>query len=397
MPALNLPAFRAGTRTSPIDRGNLNRSFPGEPDGTVTQKIADYVRASSCPAPTSSSTSTPAAGPSTSCPSPPPTSSPTRRRRPAPRPPSPPSPPPSRCRCSRSTPSACSTPPPRTLGKTFVTTELGGGGTARAETAAHRQARRRATSCATPASSRRARAGADPLARHAVRRLLHLRRGRRPHRAARRPRRRGRRRRPRRPHPPGDPHRPRSRSSSAPASTASSPPATSPASSSPATAPPSSPSRYDRRPTRMTLPLALADILAARRTIAGGAVRTPLVPSAAHPDLLLKLELAQPIGAFKLRGALNAVAAPPARRPRRHLLLDRQPRPRRRLRRPGPRRCAPSSACRPSSPRRSSPASAPSAPRSASSAARRTRPASPPAASPPTRASPRSRPSTTAT
>ncbi len=44
VPALNYPAFRAGTRTSPIDRGNLNRSFPGHPAGTVTQKIADYVQ-----------------------------------------------------------------------------------------------------------------------------------------------------------------------------------------------------------------------------------------------------------------------------------------------------------------------------------------------------------------
>lgn len=43
VPALNYPAFRAGTRTSPIDRGNLNRSFPGRPDGSVTEKIADYV------------------------------------------------------------------------------------------------------------------------------------------------------------------------------------------------------------------------------------------------------------------------------------------------------------------------------------------------------------------
>jgi N2-acetyl-L-2,4-diaminobutanoate deacetylase len=42
VPAMNYPAFRAGTRTSPIDQGNLNRSFPGRPDGTVTQKIADY-------------------------------------------------------------------------------------------------------------------------------------------------------------------------------------------------------------------------------------------------------------------------------------------------------------------------------------------------------------------
>ncbi len=44
VPAFNYPAFRAGTRTSPIDKGNLNRSFPGAPDGTVTQKIADYFQ-----------------------------------------------------------------------------------------------------------------------------------------------------------------------------------------------------------------------------------------------------------------------------------------------------------------------------------------------------------------
>ncbi|SMG22873.1 N(2)-acetyl-L-2,4-diaminobutanoate deacetylase DoeB [Paraburkholderia susongensis] len=44
VPFMNLPAFRAGTRTSPIDHGNLNRSFPGKPDGTVTEKIADYFQ-----------------------------------------------------------------------------------------------------------------------------------------------------------------------------------------------------------------------------------------------------------------------------------------------------------------------------------------------------------------
>ncbi|NTY38068.1 N(2)-acetyl-L-2,4-diaminobutanoate deacetylase DoeB [Burkholderia diffusa] len=44
VPFMNYPAFRAGTRTSPIDRGNLNRSFPGKPDGTVTEKIADYFQ-----------------------------------------------------------------------------------------------------------------------------------------------------------------------------------------------------------------------------------------------------------------------------------------------------------------------------------------------------------------
>ncbi len=42
VPGMNHPAFCAGTRTSPIDRGNLNRSFPGRADGTVTEKIADY-------------------------------------------------------------------------------------------------------------------------------------------------------------------------------------------------------------------------------------------------------------------------------------------------------------------------------------------------------------------
>ena len=66
--------------------------------------------------------------------------------------------------------------------------------------------------------------------------------------------------------------------------------------------------------------LHLADILAARRTIAGVAVRTPLVPSPhlsalAGNDFLLKLETTQPIGAFKLRGALNALAAIPAGAP----------------------------------------------------------------------------------
>jgi len=44
VPAFNYPAFRAGTRTSPIDKGNMNRSFPGKPDGTVTQKIADFFQ-----------------------------------------------------------------------------------------------------------------------------------------------------------------------------------------------------------------------------------------------------------------------------------------------------------------------------------------------------------------
>ena len=44
LPCLNFPAVQAGTRTSPIDKGNMNRSFPGRADGSVTEKIADYVQ-----------------------------------------------------------------------------------------------------------------------------------------------------------------------------------------------------------------------------------------------------------------------------------------------------------------------------------------------------------------
>ena len=42
IPAMNYPAFKGGKRTSVIDRGNLNRAFPGRPDGSVTEVIADY-------------------------------------------------------------------------------------------------------------------------------------------------------------------------------------------------------------------------------------------------------------------------------------------------------------------------------------------------------------------
>lgn len=42
VPAMNYPAVRNGSRTSPIDQGNMNRSFPGDPAGTMTQRIADY-------------------------------------------------------------------------------------------------------------------------------------------------------------------------------------------------------------------------------------------------------------------------------------------------------------------------------------------------------------------
>ncbi len=43
VPALNLPAAKAATRLSPLDGRNLNRSFPGKADGTVTEMIAHYL------------------------------------------------------------------------------------------------------------------------------------------------------------------------------------------------------------------------------------------------------------------------------------------------------------------------------------------------------------------
>jgi predicted deacylase len=43
LPAVNYPAVIGGLRTSPIDDLNLNRSFPGDPDGRPTEAIADYV------------------------------------------------------------------------------------------------------------------------------------------------------------------------------------------------------------------------------------------------------------------------------------------------------------------------------------------------------------------
>ncbi len=44
VPMMNQPAFVGGRRTSPIDGGNLNRLFPGRADGGVTEKIAHYFQ-----------------------------------------------------------------------------------------------------------------------------------------------------------------------------------------------------------------------------------------------------------------------------------------------------------------------------------------------------------------
>jgi len=43
LPSFNAPAMRAGRRTSPIDKFNLNRVFPGDHFGAPTQQIARYV------------------------------------------------------------------------------------------------------------------------------------------------------------------------------------------------------------------------------------------------------------------------------------------------------------------------------------------------------------------
>src|SRR6266571_7079279 len=66
-------------------------------------------------------------------------------------------------------------------------------------------------------------------------------------------------------------------------------------------------------------PVTLDEIRAARERIENTIVRTPLVKlrhDAAAPEIWLKLENLQPINAFKLRGAANAVAllSPEARK-----------------------------------------------------------------------------------
>ncbi len=43
LPAANRPAVEAGLRTSPLDGGNLNRAFPGKPDGTPTELLAHAI------------------------------------------------------------------------------------------------------------------------------------------------------------------------------------------------------------------------------------------------------------------------------------------------------------------------------------------------------------------
>jgi threonine dehydratase len=72
----------------------------------------------------------------------------------------------------------------------------------------------------------------------------------------------------------------------------------------------------------MRIPI-LADIQQAQKTIAGTALRTPLVRlnvEDAPAEIYLKLENLQPIGAFKIRGAANAMAHIPAEQLKRGVL-----------------------------------------------------------------------------
>ena len=58
-------------------------------------------------------------------------------------------------------------------------------------------------------------------------------------------------------------------------------------------------------------PILIEDIEAARERIAGTVLRTPLVPldlGSGAPEIWLKLENLQPTNAYKIRGAINAVA-----------------------------------------------------------------------------------------
>ena len=43
VPVANPQAFYAGMRRNPVDLGDLNRSFPGNPEGTTSERVADLL------------------------------------------------------------------------------------------------------------------------------------------------------------------------------------------------------------------------------------------------------------------------------------------------------------------------------------------------------------------
>ena len=49
LPLANAPAVMAGRRRSPLDEGNLNRAFPGDPDAPPTRRLAHFLEAELIP------------------------------------------------------------------------------------------------------------------------------------------------------------------------------------------------------------------------------------------------------------------------------------------------------------------------------------------------------------
>jgi predicted deacylase len=49
IPGLNAPALAASSRVTPLDGANLNRAFPGEPDGGPTAMLAHYIESEIIP------------------------------------------------------------------------------------------------------------------------------------------------------------------------------------------------------------------------------------------------------------------------------------------------------------------------------------------------------------
>ena len=43
VPSMNFPAAQTGKRLSPFDGQNMNRVFPGRPEGTPTEKLAAFA------------------------------------------------------------------------------------------------------------------------------------------------------------------------------------------------------------------------------------------------------------------------------------------------------------------------------------------------------------------
>jgi len=60
-------------------------------------------------------------------------------------------------------------------------------------------------------------------------------------------------------------------------------------------------------------PLTIQDVVAARARLASSVARTPLIRLNvdAPAEIYLKLETLQPIGSFKIRGAMNAIRTLP--------------------------------------------------------------------------------------